>query len=281
MTLADRATVFGPIGVGVGHVTLVLGMLSRLGYPLDSFAGAAPLQLTSLIGGMFLVAFGPVLLFARTRLVVPLGMGVVGFGVAIVVGFTTPIPAFATLGEHVLVVGSSPVGAYANGWYVWLLAYGLGGGCEYVVRTSVDGLVDPKVFSSGHLPLDRQRSVLFGCVVGFAHTVVIVALGIGHERALLSGWLLGWGLLGTMLLGTMPTLYLLRYRLLSPFVGFVSIILAVGVETLTTTGGTPINSYLLFWPVYLVLLLVLAIGEYALRWGHRTATAYRRRKPIG
>lgn len=272
MTRTDRATFIAPIGIGIGHVVLVLGLLKWLGYPLDWFVSTAILQLISLILGLFLVAFIPVLVFARTRLVVPLGMGIAGFGIAIVAGLTTPHPEFATLGEDVLIVGPSYIGVYANGWYVWLLAYGLGGVCEYVIRTSIDGLADPLEFSGWHVPLDRQRGILFGCVTGLAHTVVVIILGIGGEGTLLSGWLLGWGLLGVLLLGSIPMLFLIQYQLISPLAGLVTIQLMTGVETLLTTSGTPVSSYLLFWPVYFVLMLLLVVGEYVLRWGHRKIT---------
>lgn len=269
MIQEERATLIAPIGIGAGHVIFILGLLRWLGYPLDWLTGTTILQLISLILGLFLVAFIPVLLFARTQLVVPLGMAIVGFGIAIVAGLMTPRPEFATLGENVLVMGPTYVGAYANGWYVWLLAYGLGGVCEYVVRSSINGFVDPPEFSSWYVPLDRQRSILVGCVIGLAHTVVSITLGIEGEGMLLSGWLLGWGLLGVLLLGSIPILFLIQYQLISPVAGLITIQLAIGIEILITTSGTPVSSYMLFWPVYLTLMLLFVIGEYVLRRGYQ------------
>ncbi|WP_231188884.1 hypothetical protein [Haladaptatus sp. DYF46] len=276
MTRDNRAMLLVPIGSGAGHVLLVLGVLTWLGYPFKSFATTAIYQFSFLLVGLFLVAFVPVLLFTRGRLVVPLGMSIVGLSIALIAGLTPPYPEFATLGENVLVVGPSDMAAYANGWYIWLLAYLLGGIVEYAVRMTVDSIPNPQQFSSWHVQIDRRRSVLIGCLIGFAQTVVIITLGISHEGALLSGWLLGWGLLGMVLLGMIPTLFLLRYQMISPFVGLITIILVIGVGSLTMVGGTPASSYLLFWPVYFVLMLLLAIGEYALRWGHHTMTKYRR-----
>lgn len=271
----NRATVIGPIGVGIGHVILVLGVLHWLGYPLYSFAGTAILQHTALIGGLFLVAFVPVLLFTRTQLVVPLGMGAVGFGIAIIAGLVTPSPAFATLGEHVLVVGPTYLGSYANGWYVWLLAYGLSGVCEHAIRTRGDRGIDTQALSDWNFPLDRRQSVLFGCAVGLVHTAVFFALGLEQAGELPSGWVLGWGVLGTMLLGLIPILLLGRSQLIAPVAGLVAIVLATGIETVMTTDGTPVSSYLLFWPVYAVLLALLALGESMLRWGRRKMMVYR------
>lgn len=271
----SRATFIGPIGIGIGHVVLVFGLLNWLGYPLDSFAGHTHLQFSSLVIGSFLVAFLPVLVFARTRLVVPLGMGTVGLGIAIVAGLSTPHPEFVALGEDLLIVGTSYVGAYANGWYVWLLAYGLGGVCEYAVRTSVENLGDTLKLSARHVRLAGERSMLFGCVVGLAHTVVITILGIRHDGALLSDGLLGWGLFGMFLLGLLPMLFLIRHQLISPLAGLVAIQLVIGIETLTITNGTPVSGYMLFWPVYLLLMLLLVISEYALRWSHRKITVFR------
>jgi hypothetical protein len=269
MMQTDRTPFIAPIGVGAGHVLLVFGLLNWFGYPLDWFVDTAVLQLIALIFGLFLIAFIPVLLFTCTRLVVPLGMGIAGFGIALVSGLTTPHPEFATLGDDLLTMGPFYVGAYANGWYVWLLAYGLGGVWEYAVRTSVDGLGDPLEFSGWHVSLGGPRSVLFGCMVGLVHATVIIILGIEHEGVLPSGWVLGWGLLGMLLLGSIPMLFLIRYQLISPLVGLVTILLMTGVETLSTTSGTPVSSYLLFWPVYFVLILLLVVGEYVLRWSHQ------------
>lgn len=275
MTQGYRATFITPIGIGIAHVILVFGFLRWIGYPLNSLTDTAVLQFLSLIIGLFLVAFVPVLVFARVRLVVPLVMGTIGFAIAIIAGLTTPHPEFAILGEDVLIVGTSYVNIYANGWYVWLLAYGLCGVCEYFIRTSADSPVGPLGFSSWGVPLNRKQSVLFGCVVGLAHTVVIVSLGIGRSGALLSGWLLGWGLFGIFLLGSIPILFLSRYQLISPLAGLVTIQLTIGVETLATISGTPVSSYMLFWPVYLALMLLLVVGEYVLRWGYRKVAVSR------
>lgn len=264
-----RETVVVPSGIGVGHVLLVLGLLLWSGYPLDWFVGTALLQFLTQILGLFLLAFIPVLVFAQLRLGVPLGLSLIGFGIATVAGLMTPHPEFAPFGEDLLTVGRFYVGAYANGWYVWLLAYGLSGACEYVVRTTVDGLDEPLVFSRWQQPLDRLRSVPLWAVAGVAHTVVIIALGIGHEAALHSGLLLGWGLLGVFLLGSIPMLFLIRSQLISPLAGLVTIQLIIGVETLLATSATPVSSYMLFWPVYFLLLLLLVVGEYVVRWGHR------------
>lgn len=272
----NREMFLAPSGVGVGHVILVLGVLTWLGYPLVSFAATAIYQFGFLLVGLFLVAFVPVLLFTHTGLVVPLGMGTVGLSIAMITGLTTPHSEFTTLGENILVVDPSDMAAYANGWYIWLLAYVLGGVGEYVVRMAVDGFPEPQRFSGWHVQIDLRQCVLIGWVIGFAQTVVIITLGIRHEGTLLSGWLLGWGLLGTILLGAMPTLFLIRYQLISPFVGLITIILVIGAEGLTIASGTPVSSYLLFWPVYFVLMLLLATGEYALRWGYFTMTKYRR-----
>lgn len=177
------------------------------------------------------------LLFVRTRLIVPLGLGVVGVGIAIAVGLTTPHPEFTTLGTQVLVVGSPFVGAYAEGWYVWLLAYGLGGLCEYVVRTSVDERAGSQVLGDWPIQFAQHQRVLFGGGVGLTHVIVFITLGLEHGE-LLSGWLLGWGLFGVFLLGVMSALFLVRYQLIAPLGGFVIILLMTGVEALTMIRST-------------------------------------------
>ncbi|WP_164974669.1 hypothetical protein [Halegenticoccus tardaugens] len=276
MTRGDLATFITPIGIGIGHVMFVFGLMNWIGYPFYLFSGTRVLQIIFLILGLFLVAFVPVLIFARVRLVVPLVMGTIGFGIAIVAELTTPHPEFATLGEDVLIVGTSYIAVYTSGWYVWLLAYGLSGVCEYFIRISADGRVGSVEFSSRHVPFNRKQNVLLGCVVGLAHTAVIVCLGIGREGTLLSGWLLGWGVPGLLLLGSMSMLFLIRYQVISPLAELVSVQLLVGVEALATISGTPVSSYLLFWPVYLALMLLLVMGEHALRLGYRKVTKCRR-----
>lgn len=274
MTEGNRATFITPIGIGIGHVMLMLGLLNWTGYPLDSVANTPVLRLVFLITRLFLVAFVPVLVFVRVRLIVPLIMGTIGFAIAIAASLATPYPEFVMLSEDVLIVGTSYVNVYASGWYVWLLAYGLGGVGEYFVRISADDRVGRLEFSSWHVPLDQNWRILFGCVVGLAHTIVIITLGIGREGALLSGWLFGWGIFGIFLLGFIPILFLIQYQLISPLTGLVTFQLTTGVETLVTSSGTPVSSYMLFWPVYFALMLLLVVGEYALRWDHRKVTIY-------
>lgn len=269
MTQEDRSRFAGPIAAGAGHVILVFGLLSWFDYPLALFDGTAILQILVLIVGLFLLTFVPVLLFIRARLIVPIGIVPIGFGIAIVAEFTTPAPDFAALNNHVLVIGPTYLGTYANGWYVWLLAYGLGGLCEHAVRTHLNSIIDTQVLSGWHLQFDRRWSVLLGCAVGLVHAAVFITLGIERGGELLSGWLLGWGILGVTLLGSIPVLLLIRHQLIIPSVGLVAIVLTTGIEALTMTDGTPVSSYMLFWPVYFVLILLLAIGEWVLRLSYR------------
>lgn len=277
MTMNERFDTLAPIAVGIGHVVVVLGVMGLFGYPITAFNdGTGLLEVSSQVIGLFLLAFIPALLLRRVRLIIPISLVSFGFGGAILAEFLTPGPEFGALDGHTLTVGSSYLGMYADGWYVWLFACLLGGLCEYGIRWVIDGTSDPPIFRGINLPFGWRHSVLCGGVVGILHAAIFVALGIEREGMILSGLLLGWALGGAVLLGGVVTLLLVRYQLLTPLVVFVFIVIATGIEASSTAVGTPVSSYLLFWPVYVIATLIVAVGEYVFRRVGRIVTTYRR-----
>jgi hypothetical protein len=261
--------------VGVVHTAVVVGVVARLDYPVQTFeylpggvAGAAV--------GLVAVVAVPVFVLLRYRVVLPGLAAIVGVAWPIYREFTTPAPEFSMLGGYTVVDGTRYVDAYVNGWYVWLFVFILLGLTEYVVRSDHEWLPPPA--RSTRLDQWARRKQLpalrLAAVVAVAHaaTFLLLASNSGYVRGgfLPSPWYVGlgvavWTLLGLLLVGGLPVYLLGRTRLVAPSVAFAWLVSAVGWAQLTPRPDDSLPVYFIGWLFFAGVLLVVGGAEYGLR----------------
>lgn len=267
-TTDTRVASIASFAIGISHLVIVVGLMEILGYPVIALGDTASLiGIVPRIAELFFLGFIPAVLLIRFRLVVPITLVSLGLCVAILAELLTPGPTVAVMDEHVLAVGFPVLRAYVEGWYIWLFGYLLGGLCEYSVRWPFDGTAGSPPLSDleFQFPLSRRGALGFGFVVGVLHAAVIFVFGFEHEGVVASGLLLGWGVGGAVILGATATVLLARHRLVVPVVAFAFVVIVTGIEAVMATVGTPVGSYQLFWPVYVVVFLMIGLCEYVVR----------------
>lgn len=277
MTTKNRLLYAAPLIAATAHLIIVHSMVVILGYPSGLFYDTVGLFETShrTIGVLLLVGV-PVALLVWVRLIVPTTLVSIGFIYVIIAELGLASPDIVQLGDHILIDGTAYVGMYATGWYVWLLAAILGGLCEFVVRTRRSWSLGSPVNNGPDMPLNRSNAALLGVVFGVLHTVVFAVLAIEREGMLQMEPVLLWGLIGGVVLGGISVYLSVRMLLLGPLIAFGLIVVATGVEALSTIVGLPVSSYLLYWPVYLGIVLLVALIEYICQVTTHKVATYRR-----
>lgn len=216
--------------VGVVHTAVVVGVVARLDYPVQTFA-SLPGGVAGAAVGLVAVVAVPAFVLLRYRVVLPGVAAIVGVAWPISREVTTPAPEFSTLGGYTVVDGTRYVDAYVNGWYVWLLAFVLLGLTEYVVRSDHEWLPSPARSTrlDQWVRREHQPALRLAAVVGVAHAAafLLLASNSGYVRGgfLPSPWYVGlgvavWTLLGLLLVGGLPVYLLGRTRLVAPSVAF-------------------------------------------------------------
>lgn len=273
---SQRSTaLLGALFVGVVHTAVVGGVVARLDYPVQTFE-SLPGGVAGAAVGLVTVVAVPVFVLLRYRVVLPALAATVGVAWPIYRAVTTPAPEFSTLGGYTIVDGTRYVDAYANGWYVWLLASVLLGLTEYVVRRDHEWLPSPARSTRLDQWLRREQvsARRLAAVVGVAHAAVFLLLAgnSGYVRGgfLPSPWYVGlgvavWTLLGLLLVGGLPVYLLVRTRLVAPSVVFAWLVSAVGWAQLTPRPDDSLPVYFIGWVFFAGVLFVVGGVEYGLR----------------
>lgn len=277
MTTENRLMYTVSLIAATAHLVIVHSLMVVLGYPSGLFYDTVNLFETShrIIGVLLLVGV-PVALLVWVRLIVPTMLVSIGFICVIISELGPTSPEFVQLGDHILIDGTAYIGMYATGWSVWLLAAILGGLCEFVVRTRRSWSLGSPVDTGPDMPLNRSNAALLGVIFGVLHTVVFAVLAIERERMLQMESVLIWGLIGGVALGGISVFLAVRILLLGPLIVFGLIVVATGVEALSTIVGIPVSSYFLYWPVYFGIIMLIALVEYLGRVTTQKVATYRR-----
>lgn len=271
MTSRQKCAVAGLLG-GLAHVLIAGGSyVYFFGGPLYSFEGLdATVATISGYGGAVLLGALPAVLFVHKRLVTP--------------GFTVTVIAVAAVVSSLSGPGSpqfpTDFAWYFMGWFVPLsIAIGIGV-IEELLRTRIGGRRQSAVLDPSRYSRHTQRAALGG---GLGYVLVLLA-SMHWAYGTLPGELLAalfnvqvgpwiwWAITGGAVVGAVLAVALVRHGLLSPLVSVAVVYVVMLYEMWKALQGphkllpgTPLDLYLIGWPLLLGLTLALGRVERVVR----------------
>lgn len=263
--------------VGLLHAGAMLGVALSLGYPIGP-SEYSLLGLSWRYGGLVIVAALPVWLALRYRVVTPLIALVLTSAYVLGMELTPPGPTFQDVAELERLDEPTGILVVENGLYivrymvnasVWTLGFLFLGVVESTARSAWEWLpAGPPDRTWLQIPASRREAAVVASAAGLLHAFVMVwfAARLGVTASGGFGWLLYLGsAFGMWVLAAVPVYLLVRHRVVSS-AALLSIFILLDVRAeFTASVDDPHGFYFGAWFIFLAILLVVALVEYALR----------------